>query len=92
MISLASEIGGERRWRQMGARSVVEAQGFLWNMMRQHIGINVVRECAKLKRERLGAVLGNAYFAHGRRNKNARFHERVRAAYWNWAYGARFDR
>ena len=67
----------------------MEARGFLRTMMRDDIGINAVRECAKLKRERLGLVLGNAEAANFRHTASARMRERVHHAYRDWASGGR---
>ena len=68
LVDVMAEVGAVRSWRQMGARSVVEARGVIKTRVRRMIGINAARAGAVLKRERLGIALGGGKAAAGRRS------------------------
>ena len=87
LIRKAAEVGAERRWRLMGARSQQEARAALLFMMRRSIGITAVRANAKMMRERLGLVLGNGAAASKRRRCAKQKERNVDNNYWNWSCG-----
>ena len=82
LINMTSEIAAEHRWREMGARSVDEARIVFRGRMRRSIGITAVREAAKLKRERLGIVLGDGKAAETRRRWGAHFSRKMQEEYY----------
>ena len=90
LIKACAESGGERRWRELGARSAVEATAFIANRMRKAIGITAVRANAMVKREALGIVLGNGNAGAARRGPNL-FRKRMCEEYYSWWTGGRFD-
>ena len=85
LIKKMAKSGAERRWRQMGARSVIEARGIVTNRMRRSFGITACLAAARLKRERLGFALGDGEAASKRRRAQ-------QFSWWNWwaEYSARF--
>jgi len=84
-VRKTAEIGGERKWRRMGARSAREATAAIMHSMRRSIGIVATRVNAIFLRERLGVVLGNSPAASKRR-KQAKYQERkMRHNYAHWA-------
>ena len=91
LISACAASGGERRWRELGARSAVEATAFIKYRMRQAIGITAIRASAMVKRECLGIVLGNASGGAARRNAANLFRKRMHQDYYAWWTGGRFD-
>lgn len=72
LIGELATIGAERCWRDMGARSQLEARGLLKAMLRESFGIEAVRGHARLKLDRLGVMSGDAAAAAKRRH-NARY-------------------
>ena len=52
-------IGAERKWREIGAKSVVDAVPIILRRMRRSIGITAVIAEQHLRATRLGIVLGN---------------------------------
>ena len=91
LIKISAEIGGERRWRDLRARSKVEAKAFIAHRMRRSIGITAIRAFAMVKRECLGIVLGNGTSGAARRKSANLFAKEMRQEYYNWCYGGRFD-
>ena len=87
LIKLTATIAAERRWRELGARSVGDARNAIMHSVRRSLGIVAVREAAKLKRERLGIVLGNGSAASERRRGAKRRAQRMHHDYANWAFG-----
>jgi hypothetical protein len=88
-IDKCSEIGAERRWRRMGARSQVEAKAYIKFAMRRSIGVVAARANAKLVRERLGICLGRDGTTGANRRRRAKYFARkVDQEYFNWAAGA----
>ena len=91
LISACAASGGERRWRELGARSAVEATAFIKYKMREAIGITAIRASAMVKRECLGIVLGNASGGAARRKAANLFRKRMHQDYYAWWTGGRFD-
>ena len=76
LVGVMADVGAVRSWRQMGARSVGEAQRVIKTRVRRMIGINAARAGAVLKRERLGISLGGGKAA-AKRRKSALFKART---------------
>lgn len=91
LIQLSAEIGADRRWRELGARSKVEAKAFIARTMRESIGITAVRAFAMVKRECLGIMLGNAHAGAARRKTANQFAKELAQDYNSWANGGRYD-
>ena len=62
-----AEMGSERTWRDMGARSQMEAKNLIRTMIRESIGIEAVRGNARLLLDRLAVMSGDAAKAKQRR-------------------------
>ena len=75
VIEGIAEIGAERNWRAMGARSVLEARAVLINRVRRGIGIVATRAAARLMIGRLGVARGDGRKAAERR-RNAKSYRR----------------
>ena len=75
VIEGIAEIGAERNWRAMGARSVLEARAVLINRVRRGIGIVATRAAARLMIGRLGVACGDGRKAAERR-RNAKSYRR----------------
>ena len=87
-VRLTAERGTERRWRRMGARSILEARAAIMFTMRRSIGITATRENAKMIRERLNILLEDGGLAAERNRNNGRFNaKRAQNHYANWAFG-----
>ena len=86
-LARASEIGAERRWREMGARSISEAKAYIKFAMRRSIGITATRAEAGLVRERLGLLLSGAGAAAARMSSQKAWNERHNREYAEWAFG-----
>ena len=93
LIGEIAEMGAERVWRKMGARSVLEARGILVNRIRRGIGIAASRAAATLMIERLGIARGDGKrAARCRRNANAahrsmeeeHYFANGPRAFWGW--------
>ena len=91
LIQLSAEIGSDRRWRELGARSKVEAKAFIARKMRESIGITAVRAFAMVKRECLGIALGNSRAGVARRKTANQFAKELAQEYNSWAHGGHFD-
>ena len=87
LISASAAIGGERRWRELGARSAVEAKAFIKYKMREAFGITAIRASAMVKRECLGIVLGNASGGEARRKSANLFRKRMHQDYYSTTLG-----
>ena len=87
----SAAVGGERRWRELGARSAVEAKAFIKYKMREAIGVTAIRASAMVKRECLGIVLGNASGGEARRKSANLFRKWMNQDYYAWWTGGRFD-
>jgi hypothetical protein len=81
LIKEMAMITGERKWQCLGARGVVDAQGYFKQKIRRDIGIAAVRANAVLKRERIGMVHGDANAAFKRRNDARDHHRNMRQEY-----------
>jgi len=66
-IGRLAEVGAERIWKRMGARSIDEAKGVIKVRLTRTIGITGFRGYARLVMDRLGTVLGNGKRAAERR-------------------------
>ena len=64
-------MGASRSWRNMGARSELEAKGLIKQMAREAIGIAIVRGNARCKLDKLGAAMAGeeAYAAYRRADR-----------------------
>ena len=82
LLKHVAEIGAERNWRTMGARSQSEARGALISYFRDIVGICAVRENARMKARVLGTLLGDYDEACKRRGSGRRRFERFRRAYF----------
>ena len=85
LVKNAADVGAERKWRRMGARSQSEARAVLLNRYRRMAGITIVKAAARLMRESLETVLcgGGAAAAARRRKWSRRFERTDREEYWN---------
>jgi hypothetical protein len=81
LVTITSEIAAERRWRGMGARNQQEARAIIKCRMIRSIGITAVREATRMKRERLGIVLGNETAASRTRQRAGQFARTMREEY-----------
>ena len=88
LVKLIGDLGASRGWREMGARTVVEASAVLHQRARRHIGIEAVRSHARLKLDRLAWVTGGAAAA-GTRRTNARSRARAQRDAYNMRNGPR---
>ena len=85
LVNKMAKKAAERQWRNMGARSAVEARGVVKARITRSLGIAAVRAAARLKLDRLGIALGDGPAAAGRRNKA---HAKHRS--WGFEYSQRF--
>ena len=72
LVKLAATHGAPARWRDMGARNVMEARSTITQQWRRTLGVQGVRAHAALKRAVLRRVIGGDENAGGRR-RNARY-------------------
>ena len=79
-VSMLGEVGSERTWRDMGARSQREAASVIKSMARQAIGVEAARGAARLKLARIAVMSGDMNQA-GSRRRQARFGHRARRAH-----------
>ena len=91
LIQLCAELGADRRWREIGARSKVQAKAFIAHRMREDIGITAVRAFAMVKRECLGIMLGNSRAGAARRKTANQFAKELAQDYSSWAFGGIYD-
>ena len=68
-IGRLSEVGAERMWKTMGARSIKEAKAVIKVRLIRTIGITGFRGYARLVMDRLGTVVGDGKKAAERRAK-----------------------
>mgnify|MGYP000476727423 CR=1 FL=1 len=81
LVETLAKLAGERRWRELGARGVQDAQGHYSLYFRRTLGITLVRAQATLKRERLGLVLGGWNEASERRRQSEANYHSMREEY-----------
>ena len=82
LLRKIAATAGERVRRAIGANSIVEAKAVVKNRIFRSVGIAAVREAARLKRERLGIVLGgDGNAAAARRNFARQNNENIRNEY-----------
>jgi hypothetical protein len=67
LIKNFAELGAERSWRGMGARSQIEGRACITASLRRSLGIAASRSAARLKSDRLGIALGDGKAAAKRR-------------------------
>ena len=77
LVNLMAEIGAERKWRMMGARSALEARAVIKGRLRRSIGITAVVAEAMLRSDRLGIAIGDGTAASRRRKE-------AKTRYWSW--------
>ena len=66
-VDLLANMGAERSWKRMGARTAIEAKGLIRAQALKTLGIVAVRENARLKLDRLGVLFGSEGGAAERR-------------------------
>ena len=66
-VADAAEMGAAKSWREMGARSVLEARGLLKKMALETLGIAAVRANARCKLDRAATALGGDEGSEARR-------------------------
>ena len=67
VVADAAEMGAAKSWREMGARSVLEARGLLKKMALETLGIAAVRANARCKLDRVATALGGDEGSEARR-------------------------
>jgi hypothetical protein len=67
LLQRFAHIGAERRWKEMGARSIKEARAVMLTKLRRNFGITGFRGYARLVMDRLGIALGDGKAAFKRR-------------------------
>ena len=92
LIQLSAELGADRRWREIGARSKVQAKAFIAHRMQESIGITAVRAFAMVKRECLGIMLGNSHAGAARRKTANQFAKELAQDYSSWAFGGIYEK
>ena len=86
LINYMAQTGGERRWRDMRARSISEAVACLKTRILRSVGITAVLAAARLKRERFGILLSGGKAAMKRR-KQARGRARSDRDEYDFQFG-----
>ena len=72
-----ADIGAERNWQKMGARTAAEARATIKGRLRRSIGITAVVAEAMLRSDRLGIALGDGEAAARRRRQ-------AKTKFWSW--------
>ena len=67
LLKRFAHIGAERKWKEMGARSIKEARAVMLTKLRRNFGITGFRGYARLVIDRLGIALGDGKAAFKRR-------------------------
>ena len=83
MIKHFAELGAERTWRDMGARSQIEGRASITASLRRSLGITAARSAARLKSDRLGIALGDGKAAARRRAFSSRFSRSLWEEYYS---------
>ena len=77
LLSTMADIGAERSWHKMGARTVLDARTTIKGRLRRSIGITAVVAEAMLRSDRLGIALGDGEAAARRRRE-------AKTKFWSW--------
>jgi hypothetical protein len=81
LIAKTAKAAAQRKWRNTGTRTVVEAAGLYKFMITRSLGIAAVRANAVMITDRLGLLIGDASAAHATRQNAMENNKTAQEAY-----------